>query len=362
MFFVYVGRRMRMSTDTAPLYSPPYTALAASAVLLGLYAVLRMTALRFAPPQSTGTEAGLATRMVEAMQSLALYFKLLFVPTGLHMERTLDGVSTWIAIVGFGLLALCVVTLLVAFRTGRHRIALAIGLFLITWFPISGLIPLNAPMAEHWMYVPMAGLWWALFEIVWTVMAATRARYALYALVYATCAMFVALTVNRNTDWRSNESLYSATLAKNPNTVRVRYNLAVTYEDLLGNLPAARREYEKVLDYYAKKKEAQRREGEAEQFWQDEIESHLSLAGIFLREEHYDKAAAHYTTLLRLNLNDDNAPVIAAALIGMAQTMTSTGRAQEAERLLDEGIQRIPQLKSQLEEAKQRILGLGLAG
>lgn len=362
LFFIYAGRRTRATADAAPLYNPPYAALAASGVLLGIYAVLRMTALRFAPPQSTGTEAGLATRMVEATQSFALYIKLLFVPTGLHMERTLDGVPGWIGVVGFGLLALFVATLLVAFRTGRLRIAMAAGLFLITWFPISGLIPLNAPMAEHWLYVPMAGFWWGLLEVLWAALGASRTRYALYTLVYAACAVFVALTVQRNIDWRSNEALYLATLEKSPNSVRVRYNLAVTYEDLLGNLPAARREYEKVLDHYKKKKEALQGETEQEQFWQDEIESHLSLGGIFLREEQYDKAAAHYTTLLRLEMNDDNAPVIAAALIGMAQTMTSTGRSADAERLLDEGIRRIPQLKDRLEEAKQRILGVGLTG
>lgn len=362
LFIIYAGRRMRASADAAPLYNPPYAALAASGVLLGVYAVLRMTALRFAPPQTAGTETGLATRIVEAMQSFALYIKLLFVPTGLHMERTLDGVPTWIGLVGFGLLVLCVATAVLAFRKGHHRIAMAAGLFLITWFPISGLIPLNAPMAEHWLYVPMAGFWWGLFELVWTAVGPSRARYALYTLVYAACAVFVALTVQRNIDWRNNEALYSATLEKSPHSVRVRYNLAVTYEDLLGNLPAARREYEKVLDHYKKKKEAQQSDAEHEQFWQDEIESHLSLGGIFLREEQYDKAAAHYTTLLRLELNDDNAPVIAASLIGMAQAMTNTGRSADAEKLLDEGIQRIPQLKDQLEEAKQRILGIGLTG
>lgn len=49
--------------------------------------------------------------------------------------------------------------------------------------------------------------------------------------------VFLFSTVHRNRDWRDNESIFRATLAENPDTLRVHTNLATTYDYLTGNLP-----------------------------------------------------------------------------------------------------------------------------
>ena len=321
--------------------------LISAGVIVGVYGALRFTLLRFAS-RGEGEASSLVQRMSEAGQAFALYIKLIFVPANLHMERTLDGVPGWAAVVGWALIIALAAMAFVAYAAKRDRIAFALGFFLITWFPISGIFPLNAPMAEHWMYLPILGFIWALFEIVWMFAGATVLRYPVYAIGYAASLAFVLVTAHRNYDWRNNESLYVATLKQNPNTIRVAFNLGVTYEDLIGNESGARREFKRVLELYKERKEAQ---GNTGTYFDDEMEAHLSLGKLYAAEQKLNQAAAHFETLRRVTVNDSNSDVIANAYLEYARLMASIGRTDDAKKLLDEGAARVPALQEQREAA-----------
>ncbi|MEA3364754.1 MAG: hypothetical protein U9Q79_03850, partial [Candidatus Hydrogenedentes bacterium] len=116
--------------------------LASFVTILAVYAYLRTTILSFGSDSSAPT-SDFATRLMETGQAPALYAKLIFVPTGLHMERTLEGMPVWIALAGVMVLAVILGASIVAFLKGHKRITMAGAWFLITWFPVSGLIPLN---------------------------------------------------------------------------------------------------------------------------------------------------------------------------------------------------------------------------
>lgn len=220
--------------------------LVGAVLLLVVYVALRSTVLRFAASGATAA-APLGQRMQETGQAFALYLKLLFWPAGLHMERTLDGIPGWLGPVGWALLVGIVLAALAAFSSRKYRIAAGLAWFLAAWVPISGIFPLNAPMAEHWMYVPMAGFWWAVGEGLVLACERPRLRWMPLMLAGAACVLLVALTAERNRDWHDDERLFVSTLEKNPNSVRVHYNLAVTYEDILKNYAGARRHYEAIL-------------------------------------------------------------------------------------------------------------------
>jgi hypothetical protein len=209
-------------------------------VVLAIYIALRSTVLSFAEGGG-GTAAPFGQRLYETLQSFALYIKLLFLPTGLHMERTLNGVGALAAGLGTLALVLLIALAVVGYRRGAWRIPFGVALFVLCWLPISGLFPLNAPMAEHWMYVPMVGFWLALAEAALLFPPPARRLAPIAAGLFL--LLFSWLTVQRNEDWGSNVRLFQATLRENPGTMRVHYNLAVTFSDIEHNIPGAIRHY-----------------------------------------------------------------------------------------------------------------------
>ena len=327
-----------------------------SLVILAAYAYLRITILRFAnaaatPPSTFGH------RLIETCQAFALYLKLIFAPTHLHMERTLADATGWTALAGAILLLLCMGLLVESIAHGRRRMALGIGWFLLTWLPISGLFPLNAPMAEHWLYLPLAGFLWALTEKVGTVThflpvslrlgrgtQVQKMGYCPY-FYWAWFIALIALTVARNPAWRDNETIFRDTLAKNPNSARVHYNLAVTYEDILKNLPGAKRHYEDVIEIYKKQKKAAGREA----YYDDELEAYNSLGKIYLQQGDYQAAAEQYRTVLSVGGSEKNAPLLASSAFGLGKCFLAMGDLQRAGVLFKKAVALDPSLKGEVQ-------------
>ncbi len=319
-------------------------ALGAMAAILAVYAGLRATVLNFGS-DSQAPAQGLAERLLQTGQALAVYIKLIFVPTGLHMERSLDGMPAWTAIAGFAALLGILAATALAVRKDHPRIAMAGAWFLITWFPISGLIPLNAPMAEHWLYVPLAGALWMLLEFVWLACARRPVPWPAISVISACCLVLLAMTIDRNRDWRSNEALYVATLKENPRSIRVQYNLAVTYQDLLDNPAGARRHFERVVALYRDKKT---NEGLSQTiFWDDELEAHLSLGDILAGFEPR-RAMEHYAQVLAVSPDGGREELVGMAAFGMGRCSLQLGQFEQASRLFDKAAELIPELKPQI--------------
>ncbi|MCC6487870.1 MAG: tetratricopeptide repeat protein [Candidatus Hydrogenedentes bacterium] len=355
LLVLVIGIRMRQKPEeerASPSGEPPYAALIGSFVLLAVYGVLRMTVLHFAK-ESSANGSGLFTRALEAMQSLAVYVKLIFWPANLHMERTLADVPGWSALVGLAALAAMLAVAVWGLKTGRTRLWFGAALFLITWIPVSGIFPLNAPLAEHGMYVPLAGFLTVLFELLAPLARNTSLRTVLAFVVFLAGTFFVLQTVTRNRDWRSNDSIYLATLEDNPNSIRVNYNLAVTYEDLAGNLAGARRYYDRVIALYADKKAKD--PTLANTYWVDELESHVSLGRIFFEQQRYQLAGEHFSTVIRVEPNDETRPAVSSAFLGMAQTLAAVRQLDNLRALLESGKAKFPELQQQIDAMMQAL-------
>lgn len=331
-------------------------ALVLAVVIVTAYTWLRSTFLDFAPPQS-GASTSFGERLVQVGQAFAYYIRLIFVPTGLQMERTLDGVPGWVAPVGYLLLAGCVALAIAAIRRGRHRIALAMGWFLVTWFPISGLIPLNAPMAEHWMYVPLAGFLWALAEVVWARPRTDASRQLLAVAVYALVLLFVVAAVTRNRDWKSNETIYTATIKANPDSLKAQYNLAVTYEVLENNPAGARRHYEQVLAIYDK----MRRDSGQNTIWDQEIEARVSLGNMALEQGDYPQALSQFSAALQATPGENTQKTLASAFYGRGRALLGMGETNAAVQDFQRAIQQRPELRPEITRLLRNSFMMGTA-
>lgn len=314
-------------------------AFVGSAAALVVYGLLRVSVLQFAKGGGGGAAAPFLQRLVETLQAFAWYLQLLFWPTHLHMERTLEGATGMTAILGgIALLALGGGAVL-AWRTGHRRITLGIAWFLVTWLPISGIFPLNAPMAEHWLYVPMAGFWWAVFEVLALLTPAPSARWVATAATAALALVLLHATIVRNEDWGSNERLFEATLRENPNTERVAYNLAVTYSDLDKDPSAARRVYEQLEALYARKPLP----GGAPR--EDEPDVWYSHGSQLMKQGDYSGAIGQLSKLVPLSKDPKQADLAALALLGIGQCSLALGDPVQADRAFRGATQLKPELR-----------------
>lgn len=327
--------------------------------ILAIYAGLRMSVLKFG--SSEAVQSSLQTRIVETLQALATYIGLLFAPVGLHMERTLSGATGLTT--ALGLLALLGLTGILAgafmlrsrLEPGR-RVALAVGWFIVTWLPISGLFPLNAPMAEHWMYVPLAGLLWALLEMLVLAARSSHVRWGLAALLCGWGLFLVFLSVQRNDDWRDNQTLFVKTLEQNPNTSRVHMNLAVVYEDVLKNETGARRHYERALELYSQKKKLAASAGERLPVWEQELDAHLSLAKIYFGQRKYEKAAEHYGLLANIEGDEKYGAYVGEGSLGLARCYFAVGQDKAGYEAISKALAAAPFLKDEVRSLLDTVL------
>lgn len=220
-----------------------------------VYGILRLTVLNFQNTlnfyhQSNVYTQHLLYRIYTFFHALAVYIKLIFIPTGLHMERDI-AVNTslfqwpvWISALALGVLGWWLRRLYVKEQTIQNdgdivsdfRIWwFGAGWFFINLAPTSGIFPINALIYEHWLYFSLAGFFTvAAFQLA-RVFQALRSRTGLQAaaivIAVAYCGFLGTQTIRRNIVWGKIEEFYRQILAYEPENVRVLNNLANWYSD-----------------------------------------------------------------------------------------------------------------------------------
>jgi Flp pilus assembly protein TadD len=224
--FAFVKNRRQPRRLAAPL--------GVTLLVLASYAALRFTADKIEPPILTPPPPPIA-RPVLAARAFAEYAGLLIAPVNVHMERdvstptggdpqitlprarmreyqTLAGV---VLIIGLGFWL----------RWAKRREPLActaLVAFLISYFPISNAFPLNATVAEHWLYVPSAFLLLAATLSV-THLPLTHRLWRVAGISWV--VLLAAGTVQRIGDWRDQRTFLERTAMAGGGTARMEINL-----------------------------------------------------------------------------------------------------------------------------------------
>ncbi len=194
----------------------------------------------------------------------------------------------------------------------------------------------------------MAGFWWASLEIIW--LAANRNKVAIRVATIATlmlCILFTGMTAQRNQDWNDNETLFSATLRENPNTARVHYNLAVTYENIKRNYAGARRHYEQYLELRTR----ERIESGAEPgtFTGDDVEVRLSLGRVLMNSGEYEAALTVLAPMQQLAEIEAWRPAAALATFQSGQALLALGDIGQAHLYFQQAMTITPELATEIE-------------
>jgi tetratricopeptide (TPR) repeat protein len=219
-------------------------------ILAGFYIFLRATVLNFKNTFNLYNEENIFTsnfyiRLFTFFRVLTIYFGILFWPLNLHTERSValaTSLNSFSVIFGgilfVGLLAL-------ALSQFKRLPILSFGIlwFFIGLAPTSNLlVPINGLLYEHWLYLPLVGVFLILIWVVQELGEKYNLQKILLALFVVVLILLSVLTIKRNGDWRDPITFYNQTLRYAPKSYRVINNLGMAYAD--------QRNYDKAIEMY----------------------------------------------------------------------------------------------------------------
>jgi hypothetical protein len=263
---------------------------------------------------------GLAARLPAIGIVAATYLRLLVWPSDLHLERfvAVQGWPTTTVLATWGLVAAVGAALLwTARRLAGGWVLLALAA--ATYAPVSGIVPVYPAIAdralfaaEHFLYLPLLGLVPLVVGGVASVWP-PRPVWVAPAVTAVVLAAFGAVVVDRNRDWRDEETLFRHTISYTPPTTRVYFNL--------GNLLLA----DGRLD------EAERIYGETLARDHHDAQAHLNLGIVFERRGQIGQAEGEYRYAIA------NDPKLKEAYRALARLLAQRGKLEDARRVLEQG-------------------------
>ena len=258
-----------------------------------------------APPSAA---AGFATKVV----ILGHYLKLLFIPYPLICDYSYNSIpfvtfsDIWalLSLVVYGFLAwFCVSRLL---KSSKDPMAFAIIFYLVTISLFSN-IPflIGSPMAERFMFFTSVGFCLAVALAIekWLLKSDKAEMIMLKNPIVMTILVTVSIaysviTVNRNTNWFDNYTLFKADVDKAPNDSRLTYYLgteiATTVAGQEKTPEATKKTVAQGIEYLYKSLAV----------YPDYSSAHASIGNAYFHIQQNDSAEVHEKRALELNPKD----------------------------------------------------------
>ncbi len=224
-------------------------------VLAGVYILLRATMLNFVNTFNLYTEENAFTenlhfRIFTFFKVLTIYFGLLFWPTNLHMERSVEmatSLNSFPVIFG-GIIFIGL--LILALKAFKKVPVLSFGIlwFFIGLAPTSNIVvPISGMLYEHWLYLPMIGIF---LIVIWLGLKLAK-KYKIQKLlliIFIILSIILSIqTINRNSQWKDPITFYNQTLKHSPNSYRVINNLGMAYAEE-GRFDKATKTYKRAIE------------------------------------------------------------------------------------------------------------------
>ena len=302
--YLYYLRRekLRRACDALGLLSP-YIIIA-----LG-YVALRLTLLNFAPLRPAAlTQYPFTLRLMVLPKVIFTYLRLLILPIDLHMSRTLIRPVSFIGVsLSWVLLALIFLTcwrMLFGMKINK-KAAFLFFWALIFFLPQSGLIPINAFVAEHFIYLSSIS-----FFILTAYLLQGFLRKEIFVIVSAGILLFYGmLTCSRNVDWKDPFIFYEKIIRLSPESFQAHNNLGLEYE-YRNMFKQAEFEYKRALELRP-----------------DLIEARSNLANLYFKAGKFEEAKKEYFKV------KESAP-----LLKLGEVENNIGCIYEVEGLWDEAL------------------------
>jgi len=206
--------------------------------VLAIYATLRNQVPAVEVPQFSPPAPALV-RPIIAARALAEYGGIVVAPMNLHMERDVENhpwgynpasltAGAWRELQTLaGLIVLGVLLWWSCSSWKREPAIFTLLIFAgVSYLPVCGFFSLNANIAEHWIYVPLAFLFLAIALQIMPIIERNRAAFSWTIVIAAFWIVFLgARTFIRAQDWRDPRIFFTRTIAAGGDSARMLINL-----------------------------------------------------------------------------------------------------------------------------------------
>ncbi|MFC1508200.1 tetratricopeptide repeat protein [Candidatus Omnitrophota bacterium] len=218
-------------------------------VITLIYIILRLTILK-GLISSLPISTTFLQRLPGFFVATTNYIKFLVFPFHLfHMEYGTGLFSLLNPRAILGILILFP-SLIYAFRKkdNNNLISFSISWFFIALLPVSNIFyPLNAYMADNWLYIPSIGVFIILAKGLTHLYRNKRFQILTVFLMLSLLSTFSYLTIKQNEYFGEPIAFYKRTLGHSPDSPRIYNNLGNAYKDI-GNTKEAIVSYKKALE------------------------------------------------------------------------------------------------------------------
>ncbi len=286
-----------------------------------IYIFLRLTVLNFANTLNfyqTGNiySQNLSVRFYTFTKVFFEYLSLIFYPKELMIARSATVITsiTDLYVLSFILLFILGLFLSIKFYKKDPLYLFSFAWFFITILPVSGIIPINNIMAEHYLYLPSLSFFLLiakLFTFLWQKFPGHTQRLVISLLIIAIIITLSGRTITRTFDWRNPIIFYTKSLAQSPENLPMRNNLAMAYSER-NMLEEAIREYKATIeigDIYPN--------------------THHNLANVYKQQGKYKEAEEEYLKALEID------PKFYFSYGGLADLYQITGDKVKLEKILN---------------------------
>ncbi|MBI5749426.1 MAG: tetratricopeptide repeat protein [Nitrospinae bacterium] len=214
------------------------------------------------------------------------YMKLLLLPINLNVDPDIRPAQIPDFYV-ISALSLIIALLIVVLRKKNKLLSFSLLWYFIALTPTSSIFPLNDAASEHRLYLPSVGFCIFIASCLFASSGVRMQRLKPVILVFI-IFIFSTLTIKRNFIWGDEAMVWRDSTRKSPNKPRPYYNMAVSYEKM-GLPDKAIWGFKGTLEHL--------RFREQPHFW---TESHIRLAGIYVKKGLYMNAIPLYDRVLKI--------------------------------------------------------------
>ena len=261
IFLVLYIKEKRINTEIAKKY---FRSVASSLIAICFYFFLRFWSL--GPAHFLGVKtslienplmfAGAGPRIITSFKVLWMYFEKMLWPANLCSDYSYNQIPiihnffNLGSILGFGLFVSSIVLIFVLIKRAPE-ISLGLGIFIFSFLPISNIFfPTGTIAGERLFFFPSFGFALVISFLVYKIFSLNKKDFITTVLVVAVTAslgIYGLVTLERQSVWLNEETLFFSAARCAPNSVLARSNAGAEYL-LRGDLTKAQEELEIARD------------------------------------------------------------------------------------------------------------------